>query len=109
MAHPLASLCYPANRRAHHAGALRRAFRREPTVRAVYAAYDPTKPDAMQRGFFIVRTGDYVMSASKALYAVLIVAILGLAGCNTVAGVGKDLEAGGEKIQSTAQDTKEKM
>ncbi len=49
------------------------------------------------------------MSASKALYAVLIVAILGLAGCNTVAGVGKDLEAGGEKIQSTAQDTKEKM
>lgn len=32
-----------------------------------------------------------------------------LAGCNTVAGVGKDLERGGEKVQDTAKDVQQKM
>lgn len=31
-----------------------------------------------------------------------------IAGCNTVHGVGKDLEAGGEKIQSAAQKSNPK-
>jgi entericidin B len=39
-----------------------------------------------------------------------IFAVLGfLAGCNTMEGVGKDVERGGEKMQGTAKDTKEKM
>jgi predicted small secreted protein len=32
-----------------------------------------------------------------------------LAGCNTIEGAGKDLERGGEKLQGTAKDTKDKM
>ncbi len=32
-----------------------------------------------------------------------------LAGCNTMEGVGKDVERGGEKMQDTAKDTKQKM
>lgn len=32
-----------------------------------------------------------------------------IAGCNTMEGVGKDVERGGEKIQSGAEKTKEKM
>ena len=32
-----------------------------------------------------------------------------LAGCNTMEGVGRDVERGGEKLQDTARDTKQKM
>ena len=32
-----------------------------------------------------------------------------LAGCNTMAGAGRDIERGGEKIQDTAKDVKQKM
>jgi predicted small secreted protein len=32
-----------------------------------------------------------------------------LAGCNTVAGAGKDIERGGEKVQDAAQDVREKL
>jgi entericidin B len=32
-----------------------------------------------------------------------------LVGCNTVAGAGKDIERGGEKVQDTAQDVQQKM
>lgn len=32
-----------------------------------------------------------------------------LAGCNTVAGAGKDIERGGEKVQDTARDVRQKM
>lgn len=32
-----------------------------------------------------------------------------LAGCNTVAGAGKDIEWGGEKVQDTAKDVQQKM
>lgn len=32
-----------------------------------------------------------------------------LVGCNTVAGAGKDIERGGEKIQDTAKDVQQKM
>jgi len=30
-------------------------------------------------------------------------------GCNTVAGAGKDVERGGEKIQESAKDVQKKM
>lgn len=32
-----------------------------------------------------------------------------LVGCNTISGVGKDIEAGGEKVQQAAESTQEKL
>ena len=32
-----------------------------------------------------------------------------LTGCNTIEGAGKDMERGGEKVQDTAKDVKQKM
>lgn len=32
-----------------------------------------------------------------------------LSGCNTVAGAGKDIERGGEKVQDAAKDVHEKL
>lgn len=34
---------------------------------------------------------------------------LTMAGCNTIKGAGKDVERGGEKIQSGAEKTQDKM
>jgi entericidin B len=46
----------------------------------------------------------------KKVTAVLVIVMLGfLAGCNTMEGMGKDIERGGEKLQNSSQDTKEKM
>ena len=42
--------------------------------------------------------------------ALLALLMLGsLAGCNTIEGAGKDIERGGEKLQGSAKDTREKM
>jgi len=41
--------------------------------------------------------------------AALIASLGAVVGCNTVAGAGKDVERGGEKIQETAKDTQRKM
>jgi predicted small secreted protein len=40
---------------------------------------------------------------------VIFAAVLTLAGCNTVSGAGKDIEAGGKAVDKAAQDTKKKM
>ena len=40
---------------------------------------------------------------------VILVAALFTAGCNTIAGIGKDLEAAGGAVDKTATDTKKKM
>ena len=32
-----------------------------------------------------------------------------LGGCNTIEGMGKDIERGGEKLQDSAESTKQKM
>jgi predicted small secreted protein len=32
-----------------------------------------------------------------------------VSGCNTVAGAGKDIERGGEKVHDTARETQQKM
>jgi len=46
----------------------------------------------------------------KSLIAVFLSAVLvTLAGCNTIEGAGRDLERGGEKVQDTARDVKQKM
>ncbi len=41
--------------------------------------------------------------------ATLIASVGAFVGCNTVAGAGKDVERGGQKIQETAKDTQKKM
>ncbi|MBR0566883.1 entericidin A/B family lipoprotein [Azoarcus sp. L1K30] len=45
----------------------------------------------------------------KTIIALLLAAMFVISGCNTVAGAGKDIEAGGEKVQKAAEDVKEKM
>ncbi|KWR90466.1 entericidin A/B family lipoprotein [Cupriavidus sp. IDO] len=35
--------------------------------------------------------------------------VLLVTGCNTMAGAGKDIERGGEKVQGAAESTKQKM
>ena len=47
------------------------------------------------------------MSTTRRLVAVVL-SVLALGACNTVAGVGKDVERGGEKIQDTARDVQRK-
>ncbi|MBT9567821.1 MAG: entericidin A/B family lipoprotein [Thiobacillus sp.] len=46
----------------------------------------------------------------KPVYTLFIASILAvMAGCNTVAGAGKDIERGGEKVQDTAKDVQQKL
>ena len=40
---------------------------------------------------------------------VLIAATIAVAGCNTISGAGKDIEAGGKAVKKAADDTKKKM
>jgi entericidin B len=40
------------------------------------------------------------------MLAALLLATLALAGCNTVEGVGKDIERGGERLQDSAEKTR---
>ena len=39
----------------------------------------------------------------------LILLGVALAGCNTMSGVGRDIERGGEKLQDTSKDVQRKM
>lgn len=45
----------------------------------------------------------------KTMIAMLLASAFVLTGCNTVAGAGKDMERGGEKVQDTAKDVQKKM
>ena len=46
----------------------------------------------------------------KLFTALMLVGMLGtIAGCNTIAGAGKDIERGGEKTQDAARDVQRKM
>jgi predicted small secreted protein len=62
-----------------------------------------------------VSANDYEeMDMAKKLLAVLAaLAVMGplsaISGCNTVAGAGKDIERGGEKIQGEAKEVQRKM
>ncbi len=40
---------------------------------------------------------------------VLVAAVVAVAGCNTIAGFGKDVEAAGSAVEKAATDTKKKM
>ena len=43
------------------------------------------------------------------LLAALAGLVLLVAGCNTISGMGRDLEAAGDAVTDTAEDTKQKM
>ena len=45
------------------------------------------------------------------LKRIAVLALLGmaLAGCNTVSGVGRDIERGGEKLQNQSYETQQEM
>ncbi len=45
----------------------------------------------------------------KKLIALLALAGMLLGACNTMSGMGKDIERGGEKLQGTADKTQQKM
>ena len=51
--------------------------------------------------------------ARKLLSVLMTLALLGplsaISGCNTMAGAGKDIERGGEKIQGEAREVQRKM
>ena len=44
----------------------------------------------------------------KRIIALVLLGIT-LAGCNTMAGMGRDVERGGEKLQDQARETQRKM
>lgn len=47
---------------------------------------------------------------NKILATIVMLCVIGVfAGCNTMEGVGKDVERGGEKMQDSAKDTKKDM
>jgi predicted small secreted protein len=39
----------------------------------------------------------------------LVLLAMALAGCNTIAGAGRDMERGGEKLQDQARETQRQM
>lgn len=45
----------------------------------------------------------------KRVVAVILTGLFALAGCNTIKGAGQDIEAGGEKVQESAQDVQKNM
>ena len=45
----------------------------------------------------------------KTMIAMILASAFVLTGCNTVAGAGKEMERGGEKVQDTAKDVQKKM
>ena len=44
----------------------------------------------------------------KRILALMLLGIT-LAGCNTMAGMGRDIERGGEKLQGEARETQQEM
>ena len=44
----------------------------------------------------------------KRIVALMLLAVA-LAGCNTMAGMGRDIERGGEKLQDEARETQQEM
>ena len=45
----------------------------------------------------------------KLLVLYLLLSMAALPGCNTMEGMGKDIERGGEKLQDSSKETQEKM
>jgi len=93
-----------------NAGIIRQTYPRCPTDPRCPAPYDiPTwrAADGSRRAIQNFESQENIM---KTLFVLLMSsAFVVLAGCNTVAGAGKDIERGGEKVQDTARDVQQKM
>ena len=46
---------------------------------------------------------------NKLLTLMLLIAISGLFGCNTMEGAGKDIQSGGDALSETARDVKKDL
>lgn len=46
---------------------------------------------------------------SKLIYAFALLATFALGACNTMTGVGRDVERGGQKLQEESQEQQRKM
>jgi entericidin B len=55
------------------------------------------------------RIGRYTMFRSIVGILTLLSMLVTIAGCNTIEGMGKDIERGGEATQDTAKDVKNRM
>ena len=74
------------------------------TMRYLYPAALPT---AAGRA---IQSLEYEETIMKTLFTLLMSsAFIVLPGCNTVVGVGKDIERGGEKVQDIARDVQRKL
>jgi len=49
------------------------------------------------------------MMMNKLAALILLVAMVGLSGCNTIEGAGKDIQSGGDAVSDTARDVKKEM
>lgn len=49
-----------------------------------------------------------IKGSAQLITATLLTAVV-LTGCNTVKGLGKDVQRGGEKVTQTAEQTQQKM
>jgi len=45
----------------------------------------------------------------RTMAVALLLAAFTLVGCNTTAGLGRDIEAAGEEIEETAEETKDRL
>ncbi len=48
-------------------------------------------------------------SGYSTIAALVALVVMALSGCNTMKGIGKDVERGGERVQDAAQSTQNKM
>ena len=65
-----------------------------------------TRVSALSRGPLSTARKEKTMKTTLAL---LMAAAFMIGGCNTIAGAGKDIEAGGEAVHDTAEDVKQDM
>jgi predicted small secreted protein len=50
-----------------------------------------------------------IVMFSKLIYALALLTTLALGACNTMTGVGKDVEAGGQKMQEESKEVQRKL
>ncbi|WP_338086186.1 entericidin A/B family lipoprotein [Marichromatium gracile] len=50
-----------------------------------------------------------VMVMEKLVALILLIALVGLPGCNTIEGAGKDIQSGGDAVSDAARDVKKEM
>jgi entericidin B len=57
----------------------------------------------MYGNFFLLEGGRLIMMHRLAISIMAVLLVAGLAACNTIQGLGKDIEKGGEAIQKSVK------